>query len=81
MTFPDGSAADNITVRVQADVNGENFVARDYLSKGGIINFGMPALPQAAQSVWLEVSTHIKPWPYKPMTDFRDRRSSFLYFI
>ena len=55
--YPDSSPADNITVRVQADVNGENFVARDYVSDGGIINFDVPALPTLAQSVWLEVYT------------------------
>ena len=56
MTYPDGSAATNVTVRVQADVNGENFIARDYLSSEGKINFDIPNLPTMAHSVWLDVS-------------------------
>ncbi len=58
VTYPDGSPAANVTVRVQADVNGQNFIARDYVSKRGKIHFDVPNLPTMAQSVWLDVCTH-----------------------
>lgn len=57
MTFPDGSPADGVRVRVKAELTPkDNVYTSELISKDGQATFEIPSIPTAAQYVWLEVS-------------------------
>ena len=56
VSFPDGSPADDITVRVRAEVNEEIIYSYDYISSDGVVEFDIPTLPVGSGLVWLQVS-------------------------
>ena len=57
MTYPDGSPADGVKVRVKAELTPkDNVYTSELISKDGQATFEIPSIPTAAQYVWLEVS-------------------------
>uniref|UniRef100_A0A3B3VAC0 Macroglobulin domain-containing protein n=1 Tax=Poecilia latipinna TaxID=48699 RepID=A0A3B3VAC0_9TELE len=63
VTYPDGSPADGVRVRVKAELTPkDNIYTSELISKGGEATFEIPSIPIAAQYVWLEV--------FKEMADF-----------
>ncbi|XP_053147686.1 C3 and PZP-like alpha-2-macroglobulin domain-containing protein 8 isoform X2 [Hemicordylus capensis] len=55
VTYPDGSPADGVTVRVKAELTPkDNLYTSELLSRGGLVEFEIPAIPPAAQYIWLE---------------------------
>lgn len=57
MTYPDGSPADGVKVRVKAELTPkDNVYTSELTSKDGQATFEIPSIPTAAQYVWLEVS-------------------------
>lgn len=57
MTYPDGSPADGVSVRVKAELTPkDNVYTSELTSKDGQATFEIPSIPTAAQYVWLEVS-------------------------
>lgn len=57
MTYPDGSPADGVRVRVKAELTPkDNVYTTELISKDGQATFEIPSIPTAAQYVWLEVS-------------------------
>uniref|UniRef100_A0A3Q2R289 C3 and PZP like alpha-2-macroglobulin domain containing 8 n=1 Tax=Fundulus heteroclitus TaxID=8078 RepID=A0A3Q2R289_FUNHE len=63
VTYPDGSPADGVRVRVKAELmSKDNVYTSELISKDGEASFEIPSIPIAAQHVWLEV--------FKEMADF-----------
>uniref|UniRef100_A0A3Q2EDE8 Macroglobulin domain-containing protein n=1 Tax=Cyprinodon variegatus TaxID=28743 RepID=A0A3Q2EDE8_CYPVA len=63
VTYPDGSPADGVTVRVKAELTPkDNIYTSELVSKDGKVLFEIPSIPIAAQYVWIEV--------FKEMADF-----------
>lgn len=57
VTYPDGSPADGVRVRVKAELTPkDNVYTSELISKSGQATFEIPSIPTAAQYVWLEVS-------------------------
>lgn len=57
ITYPDGSPADGVRVRVKAELTAkDNIYTSELVSKDGQASFEIPSIPTAAQYVWLEVS-------------------------
>lgn len=57
MTYPDGSPADGVQVRVKAELTPkDNVYTSELVSHDGKAVFDIPSIPTAAQYVWLEVS-------------------------
>lgn len=57
VTYPDGSPADGVKVRVKAELTTkDNVYTSELISKDGEATFEIPSIPTAAQYVWLEVS-------------------------
>uniref|UniRef100_A0A3Q1HG02 Kazal-like domain-containing protein n=1 Tax=Anabas testudineus TaxID=64144 RepID=A0A3Q1HG02_ANATE len=55
VTYPDGSPADGVRVRVKAELTPkDNVYTSELISKGGQASFEIPSIPTAAQYVWLE---------------------------
>uniref|UniRef100_A0A673A0I2 Kazal-like domain-containing protein n=1 Tax=Sphaeramia orbicularis TaxID=375764 RepID=A0A673A0I2_9TELE len=55
VTFPDGSPADGVKVRVKAELTPkDNVYTSELISKDGQATFEIPSIPTAAQYVWLE---------------------------
>lgn len=61
--YPDGSPADNVTVRVRSDVNGYEPIFQEVVSSQGVAKFEIPPLPSVAQSLQLEVEQHLSDLP------------------
>ncbi|KAM7388308.1 hypothetical protein PAMP_024494 [Pampus punctatissimus] len=56
VTYPDGSLADGVRVRVKAELTPkDNVYTSELISKEGQATFEIPSIPTAAQYVWLEV--------------------------
>uniref|UniRef100_A0A3B4U0S2 C3 and PZP like alpha-2-macroglobulin domain containing 8 n=1 Tax=Seriola dumerili TaxID=41447 RepID=A0A3B4U0S2_SERDU len=63
VTYPDGSPADGVRVRVKAELTPkDNVYTSELISKDGQATFEIPSIPTAAQYVWLEV--------FKELADF-----------
>uniref|UniRef100_A0A3Q1EAS6 C3 and PZP like alpha-2-macroglobulin domain containing 8 n=1 Tax=Acanthochromis polyacanthus TaxID=80966 RepID=A0A3Q1EAS6_9TELE len=63
VTYPDGSPADGVRVRVKAELTPkDNVYTSELISKDGQATFEIPSIPTAAQYVWLEV--------FREMADF-----------
>ncbi|XP_054646446.1 C3 and PZP-like alpha-2-macroglobulin domain-containing protein 8 [Dunckerocampus dactyliophorus] len=62
VTYPDGSPADGVRVRVKAELTPkDNIYTSELISSGGQATFEIPSIPTAAQYVWLETKvTSIK---------------------
>ncbi|XP_066551233.1 C3 and PZP-like alpha-2-macroglobulin domain-containing protein 8 isoform X2 [Amia ocellicauda] len=55
VTYPDGSPADGVRVRVKAELTPkDNVYTSELLSRHGEAEFEIPSIPTAAQYVWLE---------------------------
>ncbi|KAM4574402.1 C3 and PZP-like alpha-2-macroglobulin domain-containing protein 8 isoform 2-T2 [Fundulus diaphanus] len=55
VTYPDGSPADGVRVRVKAELmSKDNVYTSELISKDGKASFEIPSIPIAAQHVWLE---------------------------
>ncbi|XP_067086562.1 C3 and PZP-like alpha-2-macroglobulin domain-containing protein 8 [Osmerus mordax] len=55
VTYPDGSPADGVRVRVKAELTPkDNVYTSELTSRGGQASFEIPSIPNAAQYVWLE---------------------------
>ncbi|XP_044217735.1 C3 and PZP-like alpha-2-macroglobulin domain-containing protein 8 isoform X1 [Thunnus albacares] len=55
VTYPDGSLADGVRVRVKAELTPkDNVYTSELISKDGQATFEIPSIPTAAQYVWLE---------------------------
>ncbi|XP_029905241.1 C3 and PZP-like alpha-2-macroglobulin domain-containing protein 8 [Myripristis murdjan] len=55
VTYPDGSPADGVKVRVKAELTPkDNVYTSELTSKDGQATFEIPSIPTAAQYVWLE---------------------------
>uniref|UniRef100_W5MEU5 C3 and PZP like alpha-2-macroglobulin domain containing 8 n=1 Tax=Lepisosteus oculatus TaxID=7918 RepID=W5MEU5_LEPOC len=55
VTYPDGSPADRVRVRVKAELTPkDNVYTSELLSRDGRVEFEIPSIPTAAQYVWLE---------------------------
>ncbi|XP_072450564.1 C3 and PZP-like alpha-2-macroglobulin domain-containing protein 8 isoform X3 [Chiloscyllium punctatum] len=55
VTYPDGSPADGITVRIKAELTPkDNVYTSELVSKNSRVEFEIPSIPTAAQYVWLE---------------------------
>ncbi|XP_034149711.1 C3 and PZP-like alpha-2-macroglobulin domain-containing protein 8 isoform X3 [Esox lucius] len=55
VTYPDGSPADGVRVRVKAELTPkDNVYTSELTSKDGQVMFEIPSIPTAAQYVWLE---------------------------
>ncbi|KAG7488064.1 hypothetical protein MATL_G00029970 [Megalops atlanticus] len=55
VTYPDGSPADGVRVRVKAELTPkDNVYTSELTSSGGQAIFEIPSIPTAAQYVWLE---------------------------
>lgn len=58
VTYPDGSPADGVKVRVKAELTPkDNVYTSELISKDGQATFEIPSIPATAQYVWLEVRT------------------------
>lgn len=56
--YPDGTAADNVTVAVASRVDGKDYAAQQFLSSKGVVNFYVTPIPTSSSSVWIDVSLH-----------------------
>ncbi|KAJ6664317.1 hypothetical protein lerEdw1_008536 [Lerista edwardsae] len=55
VTYPDGSPADGVTIRIKAELTPkDNIYTSELVSRGGLVEFEIPSIPSAAQYVWLE---------------------------
>ncbi|XP_077390785.1 C3 and PZP-like alpha-2-macroglobulin domain-containing protein 8 [Festucalex cinctus] len=55
VTYPDGSPADGVRVRVKAELSPkDNVYTSELIAKDGQATFEIPSIPTAAQYVWLE---------------------------
>ncbi|KAM5193804.1 C3 and PZP-like alpha-2-macroglobulin domain-containing protein 8 [Mantella aurantiaca] len=55
VTYPDGSPADGVTVRIKAELAPkDNIYTSELVSQNGLVEFQIPSIPTAAQYVWLE---------------------------
>ncbi|XP_042198630.1 C3 and PZP-like alpha-2-macroglobulin domain-containing protein 8 [Callorhinchus milii] len=55
VTYPDGSSADGVTVRIKAELTPkDNVYTSELVSKNGVVQFEIPSIPTVAQYVWLE---------------------------
>ncbi|XP_060089087.1 C3 and PZP-like alpha-2-macroglobulin domain-containing protein 8 [Heteronotia binoei] len=55
VTYPDGSPADGVTVRIKAELTPkDNIYTSELTSSRGLVVFEIPSIPTAAQYVWLE---------------------------
>nr|XP_020636674.1 C3 and PZP-like alpha-2-macroglobulin domain-containing protein 8 [Pogona vitticeps] len=55
VTYPDGSPADRVTIRIKAELTPkENLYTSELVSRGGRVVFEIPSIPPVAQYVWLE---------------------------
>ncbi|KAG7283664.1 hypothetical protein CRUP_020437 [Coryphaenoides rupestris] len=55
VTYPDGSPADGVKVRVKAELTPkDNVYASELTSRNGRATFEIPSIPTSAQYVWLE---------------------------
>ncbi|KAG8126756.1 putative C3 and PZP-like alpha-2-macroglobulin domain-containing protein [Naja naja] len=55
VTYPDGSPADGVTVRVKAELTPkDNIYTSELVSRSGVVEFEIPSIPPAVQYVWLE---------------------------
>ncbi|KAG9486397.1 hypothetical protein GDO78_006660 [Eleutherodactylus coqui] len=55
VTYPDGSPADGVTVRIKAELTPkDNVYTSELVSQNGFVEFQIPSIPTAAQYVWLE---------------------------
>ncbi|KAG8454856.1 hypothetical protein GDO86_001179 [Hymenochirus boettgeri] len=55
VTYPDGSPADGVTVRIKAELSPkDNVYTSELISHQGLIKFQIPSIPTGAQYVWLE---------------------------
>lgn len=75
VTYPDGSPADGVKVRVKAELTTkDNVYTSELVSRDGEATFHIPSIPTAAQYVWLEVSGRASarpdPSPLKGPTRF-----------
>jgi len=62
VTYPDGSPADGVKVRVKAELTPkDNVYASELTSRNGRATFEIPSIPTSAQYVWLEVSGSRRP--------------------
>ena len=60
VTYPDGSPADGVKVRVKAELTPkDNVYASELTSSNGKATFEIPSIPTSAQYVWLEVSVQL----------------------
>uniref|UniRef100_A0A673IZA5 C3 and PZP like alpha-2-macroglobulin domain containing 8 n=1 Tax=Sinocyclocheilus rhinocerous TaxID=307959 RepID=A0A673IZA5_9TELE len=56
VTYPDGSPAEGVQVRVKAELTPkDNIYISELVSRNGKATFEIPSIPTAAQYVWLEV--------------------------
>uniref|UniRef100_A0A8C2TNW3 C3 and PZP-like alpha-2-macroglobulin domain-containing protein 8 n=1 Tax=Coturnix japonica TaxID=93934 RepID=A0A8C2TNW3_COTJA len=56
VTYPDGSPADRVTIRIKAELTPkDNVYTSELVSRNGLVEFEIPSIPTAAQYVWLEV--------------------------
>uniref|UniRef100_H3DDC6 C3 and PZP like alpha-2-macroglobulin domain containing 8 n=1 Tax=Tetraodon nigroviridis TaxID=99883 RepID=H3DDC6_TETNG len=63
VTYPDGSPANGVKVRVKAELTTkDNVYTSELISKDGEATFEIPSIPTAAQYVWLEI--------FKELADF-----------
>ncbi|XP_056132926.1 C3 and PZP-like alpha-2-macroglobulin domain-containing protein 8 [Lampris incognitus] len=68
VTYPDGSPADGVRVRVKAELTPkDNVYTSELTSKDGQAVFEIPSIPTAAQYVWLE--TKVTSIDGKPVGD------------
>ncbi|XP_063146713.1 C3 and PZP-like alpha-2-macroglobulin domain-containing protein 8 [Candoia aspera] len=68
VTYPDGSPADGVTVRVKAELTPkDNIYTSELVSRGGLVEFEIPFIPPAVQYVWLE--TKVTALDGKPVGD------------
>ncbi|EMP24064.1 C3 and PZP-like alpha-2-macroglobulin domain-containing protein 8 [Chelonia mydas] len=55
VTYPDGSPADEVTIRIKAELTPkDNVYTSELVSRSGLVEFEIPSIPTAAQYVWLE---------------------------
>ncbi|XP_054835570.1 C3 and PZP-like alpha-2-macroglobulin domain-containing protein 8 [Eublepharis macularius] len=55
VTYPDGSPADRVTVRIKAELTPkDNIYTSELMSSRGLVVFEIPSIPAAAQYAWLE---------------------------
>ncbi|XP_063770568.1 C3 and PZP-like alpha-2-macroglobulin domain-containing protein 8 isoform X2 [Pseudophryne corroboree] len=55
VTYPDGSPADGVTVRIKAELTPkDNVYTSELVSQNGLVEFQIPSIPTVAQYVWLE---------------------------
>lgn len=55
VTYPDGSPADGVKVRVKAELTPkDNVYTTELISQNGLATFEIPSIPAASQYVWLE---------------------------
>ncbi|CAH2293294.1 C3 and PZP-like alpha-2-macroglobulin domain-containing 8 [Pelobates cultripes] len=55
VTFPDGSPAHGVSVRIKAELTlKDNVYTRELVSQNGLVEFQIPSIPTGAQYVWLE---------------------------
>uniref|UniRef100_A0A3P9L213 C3 and PZP like alpha-2-macroglobulin domain containing 8 n=1 Tax=Oryzias latipes TaxID=8090 RepID=A0A3P9L213_ORYLA len=55
VTYPDGSPADGVKVRIKAELSPrDDIYTSELVSKDGQVSFEIPSIPTAAQYVWLE---------------------------
>ncbi|KAM4608160.1 C3 and PZP-like alpha-2-macroglobulin domain-containing protein 8 [Discoglossus pictus] len=55
VTYPDGSPADGVTVRIKAELTPkDNVYTSEFVSQNGRVEFEIPSIPTIAQYVWLE---------------------------
>ncbi|XP_066492385.1 C3 and PZP-like alpha-2-macroglobulin domain-containing protein 8 [Tiliqua scincoides] len=55
VTYPDGSPADGVTIRIKAELTPkDNIYTSELMSRGGLVEFEIPSIPSAAQYIWLE---------------------------
>lgn len=70
VTYPDGSPADGVRVRVKAELTPKDNVYTSVLtSRDGQATFEIPSIPNSAQYVWLEVSG---PWRWRDVERWRE---------
>uniref|UniRef100_A0A8C5QE18 C3 and PZP like alpha-2-macroglobulin domain containing 8 n=1 Tax=Leptobrachium leishanense TaxID=445787 RepID=A0A8C5QE18_9ANUR len=68
VTFPDGSPADGVSVRIKAELTPkDNVYTRELVSLNGLVDFQIPSIPTGAQYVWLE--TKVTAIDGKPVGD------------
>ncbi|KAH0625707.1 hypothetical protein JD844_033906 [Phrynosoma platyrhinos] len=68
VTYPDGSLADGVTVRIKAELAPkDNIYTSELVSHGGLVEFEIPSIPPVAQYIWLE--TKVTALNGKPARD------------